>query len=81
MIACRKSSLTGETGFSMLELIVVIALIGILLVIALWKLAGYVREAERVGVLTLEGEMRNTLVLETAKRILNPDGPTVLALA
>ena len=68
-------------GFSLLELVVVIALIGIMLVIALWKLTGYVREAERVAVLTLEGEIRNVLVLEMAKRILNPDGPTVLALA
>jgi len=65
----------------MLELVVVVALIGILLVIALWKMAGYVREAERVAVLTLEGEIRNVLVLEMAKRILNPGGPTVLALA
>ena len=35
----------------------------------------------RVAVLTMEGEMRNTLVMETAKRILNPDGPALLALA
>jgi prepilin-type N-terminal cleavage/methylation domain-containing protein len=67
-------------GFSLLELVVVIALIGTLLVVALWKMTGYVREAERVAVLTLEGEMRNMLVMEMAKRILNPDGPKVLAL-
>lgn len=64
----------------MLELVVVVALIGILLVVALWKMSGFVREAERVSVLTLEGEMRNVLVMEMAKRILNPDGPRVLLL-
>ena len=70
-----------QTGFSLLELVVVIGLIGTLLVIALWRLAGYVREAERVAVLTMEGQMRNVLVMESAKRILNPGGPTLLALA
>ena len=55
----------------MLELVVVIMLIGTLLVFALSRLAGYVAEAERVAVLTLEGEIRNTLVLEAAKRILD----------
>ncbi|MBT8136486.1 MAG: type II secretion system protein [Gammaproteobacteria bacterium] len=70
-----------QAGFSMLELIVVIGLISTLLVVALSRLAGYVREAERVAVLTMEGQIRNVLVMESAKRILNPGGPTLLALA
>ncbi len=70
-----------QAGFSLLELVVVIALIGTLLVVALWRMAGFVREAERVAVLTMEGQMRNILVLEAAKRILNPGGPAVAGLA
>ncbi|MBT8131639.1 MAG: type II secretion system GspH family protein, partial [Gammaproteobacteria bacterium] len=77
----RTAAKKHSGGFSLLELIVVISLIGVLLVVAFWRLAGFVREAERVSVLTMEGEIRNVLVLEMAKRILNPGGPSILALA
>ena len=44
-------------GFTFLELVAVIAIIGILLAIALNRLLPYIDEAERVGVLTLEREV------------------------
>ena len=49
--------------------------------VALTRLVNYVEEAERVAVLTLEGSLRNALLLETAKRVLNGDDGGVVALA
>ncbi|NND60016.1 MAG: type II secretion system protein [Gammaproteobacteria bacterium] len=69
-----------SNGFTLLELVVVIALISVLLTVAVARLAGYVREAERVAVLSLEGQLRNALTLETARRILNDDDAGLLAL-
>ena len=56
-------------GFSLLELVVVIAIIGILLAVALNRLLPYIDEAERVSVLTLESQIRSTLMTAAAKRI------------
>ncbi|MDH3578019.1 MAG: prepilin-type N-terminal cleavage/methylation domain-containing protein [Gammaproteobacteria bacterium] len=60
---------SGNRGFSMLELVVVIVIIGILLAVALNRLLPYIDEAERVGVLTLESQIKSTLVTDAAKRI------------
>ena len=59
----------GPAGFSLLELVVVIALISLLVGIALNRLLPYIDEAERVAVLTLEGQIRSTLLTAAAKRI------------
>lgn len=67
-------------GFTLLELVVVIALISVLLTVAVTRLADYVREAERIAVLNLEGQLRNALTLETARRLLNDDDEAVVAL-
>ena len=58
-----------RSGFSLLELVVVIVIIGILLAVALNRLLPYIDEAERVGVLTLESQIKSTLVTDAAKRI------------
>ncbi len=56
-------------GFSLLELVVVIVIIGTLLAVALNRLLPYIDEAERVGVLTLESQIKSTLLTDAAKRI------------
>jgi len=58
-------------GFSLLELAVVICLLGTLMVVALTRLLPFLDEAERVGVLSLEGQLRSTLVMVAAQRIVN----------
>ena len=70
-----------ERGFTLLEIVVVIMLIGTLLVVGSTRLINYVEEAERVAVLTLEGRLRSALLLETAKRVLDDDDGGVVALA
>lgn len=60
----------GSTGFSLLELIVVIALISTLVAVAINRLLPYIDEAERVAVLRVEGQLRSSLVMEAAQRIV-----------
>jgi prepilin-type N-terminal cleavage/methylation domain-containing protein len=57
-------------GFSLLELVVVIALISTLIAVAITRLLPYIDEAERVSVLRVEGQLRSTLMMEAAKRIV-----------
>ena len=68
-LPCDRPEAVGGRGFSALELVVVIAVIGILLAIALSRLLPYIDEAERIGVLTLESQIRSTLMIAAAKRI------------
>lgn len=56
-------------GFSLLELVVVIVIISILVAVALHRLLPYIDEAERVGVLTMESQIKSTLMTSAAKRI------------
>lgn len=58
-----------SAGFSMLELTVVVIVIGILIVVAITRLLPYLDEAERVAVLTVERQLKNSLVMEAAQRI------------
>ncbi len=71
---------TAGQGFSYLELIVVVALIGVLLAVALPRLLPYVHEAERVGVATVEADLRDVLVVQAAKYIAGGEGSRVMAL-
>ncbi|MGI9202938.1 MAG: type II secretion system protein, partial [Woeseiaceae bacterium] len=63
------SHVSGRGGFSLLELVVVIALLSLLVGIALNRLLPYVDEAERVAVVTLESQIKSTLLTAAAKRI------------
>ena len=64
-------------GFSMLELVLVISIIGILLAVALGRLLPYIDEAERVGVLTTESQIRSALTISAAKRIAGGRSATI----
>ena len=66
--AVRDRRSTG--GFSLLELVVVIALIGTLISVAATRLLPYIDEAERVAVLRVEGQLRSSINMEAAKRIV-----------
>ncbi len=60
----------STSGFSLLELVVVIALIGTLISVAATRLLPYIDEAERVAVLRVEGQLRSSINMEAAKRIV-----------
>ncbi len=64
-------------GFSLLEFVLVICLIGILLAVALTRLLPYIDEAERVAVLTLEGQIRNSLVTAAAQKIARGESASI----
>ncbi len=64
----------------MLELVVVIAIIGILITAALDRLLPYIDEAERVSVLRVEGQLRSTLMMEAAERIVRGEAASITQL-
>lgn len=67
-------------GFSLLELVVVIVIIAVLLVYAVNRLLPYIDEAERVAVLTVESQLKNTLVMEAAQRIVRGESASIAEL-
>lgn len=68
-----RSAEATQGGFSLLELVVVIVLIGVLIAVALDRLLPWIDEAERVAVMRLEGELRSALMLEAARHIARGD--------
>jgi prepilin-type N-terminal cleavage/methylation domain-containing protein len=67
-------------GFSLLELVVVIALISTLVAVAVTRLLPYIDEAERVSVLRVEGQLRSSLMMEAAKRIVRGQSASLTEL-
>ena len=78
--ARRGVSRSVALGFSLLELVVVIALIGILIAVAANRLLPYIDEAERVAVLSVEGQLRSSLTMEAAKRIVRGQSASIVEL-
>ena len=72
--------MSGQPGFSLLELVTVIAIISILVAVALDRLLPYIDEAERVSVIRLEGQLRSTLMMEAAERIVRGQSATLTEL-
>ena len=68
--ARRSVKRSVALGFSLLELVVVIALIGTLIAVAVTRLLPYIDAAERVAVLRVEGQLRSSINMEAAKRIV-----------
>jgi len=83
MVAARLMENTGPGsagGFSLLELVVVIALISTLVAVALNRLLPYIDEAERVSVLRVEGQLRSSLMMEAAQRIVRGQSASLTEL-
>ncbi len=72
--------MSEQPGFSLLELVTVIAIISILVAVALDRLLPYMDEAERVAVIRLEGQLRSTLMMEAAERIVRGQSATLTQL-
>lgn len=58
----------------------VVAIIGVLLAVAVNRLLPYIDEAERIAVLTVEGQLRSSLVLEAARRIVRGQSASISEL-
>lgn len=67
-------------GFSLLELVVVIILISTLIGVAATRLLPYIDEAERVAVLRVEGQLRSSLMMEAAKRVVRGQSASISEL-
>ena len=65
-MATTTARRSAANGFSLLELVLVIALIGVLIAVAANRLLPYVSQAEKVAVMRLEGQLRNVLLMEAA---------------
>ena len=77
---CSSNPGLRQRGFSLLELVVVIALISVLIGVALDRLVPWIDDAERVAVMRLEGELRSALMLEAAKQLARGDREALAAL-
>lgn len=76
----RHGAYRGAAGFSLFELTVVIVIIGILLAVAINRLLPYIDEAERIGVLTTESQLRSSLLMVAAKRIAGGEAASIVGL-
>ncbi len=70
-----------QGGFTLLELVVVIIIIGLLVVIALGKLLKIREQAERAAVTQVIGNLRSSLGMQIAEMIVKQDRKGLLALA
>jgi len=64
----------------LLELLVVIALIGTLIAVAVNRLLPFIDEAERVAVLRVEGQLRSSINMEAARRLVRGQGASLSEL-
>lgn len=72
--------MSHQSGFSLLELVIVFIILGILLGMALERFLPYIEEAERVSVIRVEGQLRSTLMMEAAERVARGQSVTVTDL-
>jgi prepilin-type N-terminal cleavage/methylation domain-containing protein len=73
MIARRCGGQARSGGFSLLELVVVIAIISVLLVVAISKLLDLRVDAERVAMETVAGTLRSAIGIKVAESIVKQD--------
>jgi len=74
------AAVRGNRGFTLLELVVVVVIVGVLLKVAIDRLLPYLDEAERVAVLTVESQLKSTLVMEAAQRIVRGQSASIAEL-
>jgi len=70
----------ANRGFTLLELVLVVVIIGVLLKVAIDRMLPWLDEAERVSVLTVESQLKNTLVMEAAQRIVRGQSASIAQL-
>jgi prepilin-type N-terminal cleavage/methylation domain-containing protein len=78
----QRSVTIGEPtgGFSLLELVVVIAIISVLLVVAISKLLALTVDAERVAMETVVGTLRSAIGIKVAENIVKGDTRGLVSL-
>ena len=69
-VAQRRGSRRSNSGFSLLELVIVIVIISILLVVAISRLLALQVEAERVAMETVVGVLRSAIGIKVAEHIV-----------
>ncbi|NBB91649.1 MAG: prepilin-type N-terminal cleavage/methylation domain-containing protein [Gammaproteobacteria bacterium] len=67
----RPTAQRSSSGFTLFELIIVIVLVGLLFLVASWRLLPLRGDAEAAHVATTVGAMRSALGLEVAERIVD----------
>lgn len=68
-------------GFSLLELVVAVTIIGVLIAIAIGKLPGWQAEAERTAMESVAGSLRSALGIKVATHIAENNMAGIAALA
>jgi prepilin-type N-terminal cleavage/methylation domain-containing protein len=77
----RWRYMSKNRGFSLLELVVVLTIIGVLIAIALDKLPVWQAEAERTAMESVTGSLRSALGIKVASYIVQNDMAGIRALA
>jgi general secretion pathway protein G len=72
-VQAGRGRVAGQRGFSLLELVIVIAIISVLLVLAINRLLGLQVDAERVAMEQVVGVLRSAIGIKVAEQIVRQD--------
>jgi len=67
-------------GFSLIEFVVVVIIVGILAGFALSRMLPLIGSAQRIAFVQVEGQLKSALLLEAAERITRGESNTLLSL-
>ena len=68
-------------GFTLIELVVVVIVVGILVAFLLDRVLPLIREAERIAFAQVRSQMQSALLLEAAERVTRGESATLVELA